>query len=259
MDYSTSTYEVLVPNLSGILSDLNLRKAILYAIDYNTLISNVYLDMAQQCEVPVPPGSWLYESRSAMYYYSPERALQYLNEAGRVDLTGDTMLNQVENGVLKYIDVKILVYDEASSNVRRNAANQIAENLRAVGINASVEVLSRTEVRKAMQNGEFTLALVALNLSESPNLVPLLAAGGDVNYSGYHTDTMDTLLTATLTATTEQEMESAFSDLQMEIAQELPVMGLCFRTGMVLSTRPVAGLSGVRETDAYNGMEFLEQ
>lgn len=259
MDYSTSTYEVLVPNLSGILSDLNLRKAILYAIDYNTLISNVYLDMAQQCEVPVPPGSWLYESRSAMYYYSPERALQYLNEAGWVDLTGDTMLNQVENGVLKYIDVKILVYDEASSNVRRNAANQIAENLRAVGINASVEVLSRTEVRKAMQNGEFTLALVALNLSESPNLVPLLAAGGDVNYSGYHTDTMDTLLTATLTATTEQEMESAFSDLQMQIAQELPVMGLCFRTGMVLSTRPVAGLSGIRETDAYNGMEFLEQ
>lgn len=48
-----------MPNLSGILSDLNLRKAILYAIDYNTLISNVYLDMAQQCEVPClrAPGS----------------------------------------------------------------------------------------------------------------------------------------------------------------------------------------------------------
>ena len=70
---------------------------------------------------------------------------------------------------------------------------------------------------------------------------------------------MDALLTATLTAATEQEMKSAFSDLQMQIAQELPVMGLCFRTGMVLSTRPVAGLSGIRETDAYNGMEFLEQ
>ena len=39
MDYSTSTYEVLVPNLSGILSDLNLRKAILYAINHDEVVA----------------------------------------------------------------------------------------------------------------------------------------------------------------------------------------------------------------------------
>lgn len=166
------------------------------------------------------------------------------------------MLNQVENGVLKYIDVKILVYDEASSNVRRNAANQIAENLRAVGINASVEVLSRTEVRKAMQNGEFTLALVALNLSESPNLVPLLAAGGDVNYSGYHTDTMDTLLTADPDChyrAGDGIRFSRFADGDRPgAAGDGPL--LPHRHGAF--HRPVAGLSGVRgnltPTTAWN-------
>ena len=179
MDYSTSTYEVLVPNLSGILSDLNLRKAILYAIDYNTLISNVYLDMAQQCEVPVPPGSWLYESRSAMYYYSPERALQYLNEAGWVDLTGDTMLNQVENGVLKYIDVKILVYDEASSNVRRNAANLIAENLRAVGINAEIQLVEwESWVEDVYTGRQFQSTVVGVDASNMTARALLRGAQG---------------------------------------------------------------------------------
>ena len=45
----------------------------------------------------------------------------------------------------------------------------------------------------------------------------------------------------------------------MESMMGEDMVSTSFRTGMVLSTRPVAGLSGVRETDAYNGMEFLEQ
>ena len=258
LDYPTTTYEVMLPNLAGAMSDVNVRKAVMYALDYNTLISNVYLDMAQQCEVPVSPGSWLYESRSAVYYYSPERALQLLNAAGWIDLTGDTLLNKVRDNVLEYLDLEILVYDEASSNVRSNAAKQIAANLQAVGIRATVTKATRGEVRKAMKDGSFDLALVAMNLSEAPNLAPILSSKGDLNYAVPWSQTTDDLLIATLSAATEQDMKLAYSDLQMYIVEELPVMGICFRTGMVLSTRPLIGLVGVRETDAYNGIEFLK-
>lgn len=258
LDYSTTTYEIILPNLAGAMSDLNVRKAVMYAIDYNTLISNVYLDMAQQCEVPISPGSWLYESRSAVYYYSPERALQLLNAAGWIDLTGDTLLNKVHDNVLEYLDLEILVYDEASSNVRSNAAKQIAANLQTVGIRATIKQGTRSEVRKAMSEGNFDLALVAMNLSEVPNLVPLLSSKGDLNYAVPWSQTTDDLMIATLSAATEQEMKLAYSDLQMYIVENLPVMGICFRTGMVLSTRPLIGLTGIRETDAYNGIEFMK-
>ena len=82
-DYSTASYEMLVPNLSASspMSDQRVRQAVMYAIDRATLVSNAYLEMAQQSEVPIVPGTWLYESQSAVYYYSPERALQLLNEA----------------------------------------------------------------------------------------------------------------------------------------------------------------------------------
>lgn len=259
MDYSTTAYEVLIPNLSGIMGDVNLRRAVMYAIDYNTLISNVYLDMAQQCEVPISPSSWLYESRSAVYYYSPERAMQYLYDSGWADLTGDTMLNKLDDNVLQYIDVRIIVFDDSTSNVRGNAADMIAENLRAVGINASVEKLERSEVRSRIKDGDYELALVPLNLSEVPDLIPLLSAGGDINYSGYTTEELDQLLINCVTAEDAQSMQLAYGDLQTYIVDNLPVMGLCFRTGMVLSTRPLTGLSGIRETDAYNGIEFLAE
>ena len=257
MDYPTTAYEVMIPNLNGIMGDLNLRKAVMYAIDYNSIISSMYLDMAQQCEVPISPGSWLYESRSAVYYYSPERAMQYLFDSGWQDLTGDTLLNKLENDVLLYVDVRIVTFDEASSKVRGNAADQIAENLRRVGIRATVEKLDRKEARKRIRDGNYELALVPLNLSETPDLIPLLSADGDMNYNGHTSQELDQLLIATVSAEDEQSMQLAYAGLQSYIVENLPIMGLCFRTGMVLSTRTLTGLSGIRETDAYNGIEFL--
>jgi len=256
-DYSTTAYDVMIPNMNGVMGDINVRRAVMYAIDYDTLMSNVYLDMAQQCEVPVQPASWLYESRSAVYYYSPERALYCLQDSGWYDLTGDSLLNKVENDVLMYIDVKIIVYDEPTSTVRRNAAYQIAEDLRAVGINASVEVLSRTDVRKRMKDGDYDIALISLNLSEVPDLIPLFSEEGGLNYSGVTSNNMNTMLVNCASEQDEQGMKLAYSTLQLHIVENLPIMGVCFRTGMVLSTRPTAGLTTARETDPYSGMEFL--
>lgn len=259
MDYTTTQYELLIPNPDGIMGDLRLRQAIMYAIDYDTLMSNVYLDMAQQCEVPIHPSSWLYESRSAVYYYSPERAMQLLNESGWYDLTGDTLLNKVEDNVLLYIDVNILVYDEPNSKVRGYAAEQIAADLRAVGINATVEKLSRRDVRRSMEDGNFDLALVPLNLSEVPDLKPMFSENGSINYSVTATENLSALLNKCAEAENETDAKLAYSNLQTYIIENLPVMGVCFRTGMVLSTRPLTGLTGIRETDAYNGMEYLRE
>lgn len=257
LDYTTATYEMLVPNLNGIMGDGNLRKAVMYAIDYNTLISNVYLDMAQQSEVPIPPASWLYETRSAQYYYSPERAMQYLYDSGWADLTGDAMLNKVENNMLRYIDLKIITYNDATSNVRSNAAEQIVENLRAVGINASFEVINAAKITDRMKAGDYDLALVSVNLSEVPDVSPLFTKDGAVNLNKYHTDRLDELMVDALSATEETAMKNAYSALQSHIVENLPIMGLCFRTGMVLSNRSLAGFAATRETDAYSGMEFL--
>lgn len=257
LDYTTPTYEMLVPNFSGIMGDANVRKAVMYAIDYNTLITNVYLDMAQQSEAPIPPASWLYETRSAVYYYSPERALQYLYDSGWADLTGDAMLNKVENNMLRYLDVKIITYDEASTNIRSNAVDQLAENLRSVGINATVEVLGSAKLQERIKEGDYDLALVGVNLSETPDLAQLLTKGGSINLNHYHTDELDQLLKDALSATDETYMKNAYSALQTYIVENLPIMGLCFRTGMVLANRPLAGFSGARETDAFSGMEFL--
>ena len=100
---------------------------------------------------------------------------------------------------------------------------------------------------------------MGVNLSEVPNLRALLSSDGSLNLSGASSAELDALLARTFTAVTEEEMRSAYSDVQMYVAENLPFLGLVFRTGSVLSTRSLAGLSGTREMDVYNGLEFVAQ
>ncbi len=260
VDYPTATYELLVPNLSSSspMSDVLVRRAVMYAIDRATLVSNAYLEMAQQSEVPIAPGSWLYESQSAVYYYSPERALQLLNEAGWENLTGTSRLTRIgEDGLLEDLEIRIITYTDSLSSVRKNAAEQIGANLSAVGFNVTVDTGTADQVGGAISSGSYDLALIGVNLSEVPYLVPLLTEGGEINFSGAHTQEMDALLERTLTAATEDEMLQAYSELQLYLVDRLPILGLAFRTGCLLSTRQLAGLSGSREYDVYNGLEFV--
>ena len=259
MDYTTLTYEMLIPNLSdsSIMSDIRMRQAVMYAMDRSVIASNAYLDMAVQSEVPVQPSCWLYESQSAIYYYSPERALQLLNEMGWYDLTGNGRLNKLEGRLLREPSVNIITYNESTNSIRENAANLIAAYLEAVGVNAKVSVMSQNRLRENIKSRSYDLALVGVNLSEVPNMSAIFGRGAVLNLNGFGNDNMELYLQQATAAGDETLLKSAFSEMQMYVVNRLPIMGLLFRTGAVLSNRSLGGMSALRLYDSFNGFEFL--
>ena len=70
---------------------------------------------------------------------------------------------------------------------------------------------------------------------------------------------MKALLEQLSTAQTEAELKSLYSQIQMNVVERLPVLGMLFRTGTVLSTRSLAGLSGIRVENTLNGIEFMSK
>lgn len=259
MDYETNQFEMLIPNLrdDSSMGDIRMRQAVMYALDRASIAENAYLGMGIQCEVPVSPGSWLYESQSAIYYYSPERALQLLLECGWQDLTGDGKLNKINGVVLEDLTVRIITYNESTNNIRENAADLVASYLEQVGFNATVKVYSKTRCLQRIKEGEFDLALVGIQLSEVPNLAPLLQAGGNLNMNNFKNDNMELLLNEVSSAQSEETMRSIYSQMQMLVVERLPILGLLFRTGTVLSRRSLGGLSGLRVGNMLNGIEFM--
>lgn len=261
MDYATLTYEMLVPNLSSgtLMSDVNVRQAVMYAIDRSVIASNAYLDMAIQCEVPLVPTSWLYESQSAIYYYSPERALQLMQSIGWRDLTGDGRLNKKNGVLLEEPRVTLVTYNESTNSIRENAANLIKEYLEAVGFTVTVSVMTKAKAREAVKSRQYDLALMGVNLSEIPDLTAILKTGGDLNFNHYSNEDMDMLLERIDSAADETVLQKIYSDIQMTVVNRLPILGLLFRTGTVLSTRNIGGMYGLRAYDNFNGFEFLAE
>ena len=259
LDYTTLTYEMLVPNLSSgsLMSDLRIRQAVMYAIDRSLLASNAYVDMAVQCEVPIQPNSWLYESQSAVYYHSPERALALMYEAGWRDMTGNGKLNRMNGIMLEEPNLTIATYNESTNSIRENAAEMIAGYLEALGFNVTVVVESKSKIREHMRERKYDLFLIGVNLSELPNLSSLLSSGGSLNYSHWSSDEMELLLSRAAYVADEATLKKVYSDIQLVIVEKLPFLGLLFRTGTVLSSRPLGGMSGLRLYDTFNGFEFL--
>jgi len=98
-----------------------------------------------------------------------------------------------------------------------------------------------------------------MNLSEVPNLVPMFYTDNNLNLNRYSNDEMNLLLQQSVSVTDPEQMKNVYSQIQMTVVDRLPIMGLLFRTGTVLSTRSLAGLSGIRAFDMLNGIEFMQK
>ena len=121
----------------------------------------------------------------------------------------------------------------------------------------TIEVRGQERVLRYIREGSYDIALVGVNLSEVPDLSQMFRSGGSINLNNYGNKEMQELLQKVPDATTEAEMKSIYSQMQMNIVDRLPVLGMLFRTGTVLSTRSLAGLSGIRAENTLNGIEFL--
>lgn len=256
IDYSTQTYECVVPNLqNSVISSLSIRQALMYAIDRTTLANSAYLGMVQESEVPVTPGSWIYDAQATRFNYSPERAFQILMQDGWADSNGDGILEKDIGGISVEFRLSLITYNEGTSPVRTEAAHAIAEQLGKVGIAVDVETGTLDQVKNRLTDGDFDLALVSYNMSQMPNLAFILSSSGSANYSKYQSAEMDELLRTAYAAQTEAEFIDAMSKIQMTVVNELPILGLFFRNGVLISKKTISGLHGLREGYALRGLE----
>ena len=259
VDYSTLTYEMLIPNnKKQVFNDVRTRQAIMYAIDTSIIAKNIYMDMVMESEVPVITGSWLYEPQSAVYYKSPERALMLLKEAGWGDYNGDGILDKVVDGILVQLEFTITTCVDDAANTRAHAAELISDQLKILGISINVSTVSKSTLQKRLKNRDFEMVLCGMNLSIMPDLTFLLDSEGRMNYSGYSSAEMNKLLDGLRKTTDETEFKSVMSQIQLKIAEDLPFMGLFFRKGTLMTTSQVSGLGAIIEGDVFKGFEYIE-
>lgn len=252
MDVMTQNVEIMYLNFATpSLKDVNVRKAIAYAIHRSKIITNVYMNRAHESDVPVAPDSILYDSKSKIYDYDVNKAKQLLETSGYVDIDGDGLVEKEGAGNIKLT----LLINESSDAARKNAAELIKTYIENIGIQVEIKSAKYTlgnensEYLNMLKNGEFDIALAGINIARNGDLTQLINSSGSKNYGKYNNSAMEKLAYNIISATDEASYRNAASQFQLNFVEELPFIVLYFRQNSILYSAQLKGIDTIREPD----------
>ncbi len=249
----TQEYECIIPNLQNSkMQDVQMRQAIIAALDRKTIITETYLWHAVTVDAPVPPDAYYYDQTQQQHEYNPGKATTLLGELGYQDSDGDGFLDQ--NG--QKLTMNIIVNENTLSSARADAAKVAAQQLQKIGIDATVTVMTWSDYQIALQNGNFDLAFAGFSIPKDGDVSFLLhSTRGKYNYGRYTSATMDSYLDELAAAATEEEVKAASSKVQHLWSDELPIISLYFKTNSVVCSAKIKGIPTMRDMDIFKDID----
>src|SRR5215813_8463786 len=130
------------------LDNVKVRQAIAYAIDRESMISDLLLGQGKLAHSILPESSWAY-TPGTTYHFDPTMAKKLLNEAGLRDPDGD--------GPEMRISKPIVFRVSGSSASARQYAGVIQNYLKAVGLPVSIETSELNVLLESLRRGQFQM------------------------------------------------------------------------------------------------------
>lgn len=259
--YKTNEYDFIGFNFNNeILKDRNVRQAIAYAIDKDSLIEGIYLGNAEKAYSPVSSSSWLYDSSVYGYDYDLSVAKMLLEQSGWMFRSGSDDVRQSSGDSPKKLSLSILVNGE--NNERKQVGIKLAESLEGLGFEIVLETVNFDTYKQRLENGSYDIFIGTWNLSPVEDYTFMFGSqelnGEDWNLINYSSTKMDEYLTACRTAVSDEDMKAAYSSLQKYISQELPYISLVFRESNLYTSSRIDGDMAPIMYSVYNGIEKVK-
>lgn len=205
---------------SQVLNDTRIRQATAHAINTSKICEVSYLGYAKQSTGPLSPSlSYWYNPNVTKYSYNSTRAEEMLDEAGYP--------RDSQTGFRFDITIKVGDYDPP----RINATKLIAEDLRNVGINATVRILPKEQFRnEVLVAHDFNLTMSAVTIGTDPYVLYYLWHTGESgNYWNHSNQRIDYLLEQGMTVLDQGTRKQIYDEVQEILAVEVPNVFLYHR------------------------------
>ena len=136
-----------------ILSDVKVRQAMMYAIDRQLIIDEIFLGAAEPATSNLSPGNaTFYNPDVTMYAYDPEKAGSLLDEAGW--MMGDGDVRQKDGQ-----DLTFTIAIPSGDSTRRSEAEVVQDFFKDVGIDAQLQETPVAQILDQLPAGEVDAAL----------------------------------------------------------------------------------------------------
>ncbi len=214
---------------SEVFSDPEVRAALTYAIDRDTLASSYYRGFARSTTLPVSPQS---------PYYSGNLASKYAYDGG------EKFTQAVTDSSKHNAEIVLLVNKDDSLRLR--VARDIAEMLKKCGLKVTVSEKSTSACQTALKKKEFDLYLGQTKLSPNMDLSAFFATKGALNYGGISDVALNTLCTESLAN------RGNYYTLHKSVMDDGRLCPILFRSYAVYATRGLlTGLTPARDSVFY--------
>lgn len=122
------------------MQNKEVRQAISYAVNYESIIDQIMQGFGTQFRGPVPDGMWGHDPNAFMYSYDKEKAKSLLNESG-------------------YQDIELTLLYSDNKPYWEQLALVLQSNLGESGIDVKLNKVAYPTMREMLDTGDFDLAL----------------------------------------------------------------------------------------------------
>ncbi|MEX0598718.1 MAG: ABC transporter substrate-binding protein, partial [Candidatus Paceibacterota bacterium] len=118
------------------MADKRVRQAMSMALDYETIRSVIYYDLAERTVGPVHPNKSHYNKDIPLYPYDLNKAKALLDESGWIDADGNGVREKTIDG--QVIEMKLEFLLPAGSEAGENIALMLKNNLAKLGVQLDI-------------------------------------------------------------------------------------------------------------------------
>lgn len=231
---------------SGPCRDALVRQAVSRSFDRDTVTVSLLAGYGDATCLPFSPRSDLYSAaHESAGAYDSDAAAGLLAQAGYV-LGEDGLLYKGRTA----LSLSFVVNTDNSFKLA--VAEYLAGQLTALDVSVELKKLAWDDYLAALEKGSFDLYLGEVTLTADFDLSHLLGRDGTLNYGGYASAEMDTLLEQLRTAAENMRPRVA-SALLDQFQADAPLAPLCFKKHSVLTRwQAVSGMEPTRQNPFYH-------
>jgi peptide/nickel transport system substrate-binding protein len=222
--------------------DVNIRKAISYAINKEEIINGVLLGLGEEITSPYKPGTYWENKSINKIPFDVNRSRELLENAG-YNLNANNIYEK--NG--KPLAFEILTNQNKQ---REMTAVLIQRRLQDIGIDVSIRVIEWASfVNRFIKTGEFEAVVLGWSLSLDPDQFSIWHSSqqgpGQFNFIGYNNTKVDNLLESGRKELNNERRKQIYDEFSKIIYDEQPIIYLYAGYGLTAIHKKIKGVKKI--------------
>lgn len=227
-----------INNEQPYFADKRCRQALMYALDRQRIIDDLWNGVAEVAHSNIPPSSQYYKADLKQYEFDPEKAKALLDEAGWT--VGADGIRE-KDGVKFAFTCTVKAGDQA-----RKAIAELAQQLfKDVEVDMQLAEAPVAEILEAMRTGTMEMSIFNWTYNSGvlePDPTDTLTSSGGNNFPHFKNAEMDELCAQGLQKAEPAERKPIYDRIQEIFVEEVPVLYLQFDTWMLPFAVRIEGL-----------------